>query len=252
MLQGLKEITVIHANWELADTIALELVNRETDVNEVQKVAVHIRVYAEAQPDQVGRRFFTLLETMVRDGRFLVRSGRTLDYYRDLREVCNQHLRDFRTTTTPEKGWELVGILGWAVRLMRYYNAEEGTTELASRTRHFSEGRPQRAGEKFGLQKQPEAASATPPSTSQPPKPVQQVKPVAKRAPVRVESTRESVTLVTNAKSGKARVRTAQGEEVACTGIPYYPPANAGAVCRAEVTRENGRAVKSIFKGLVS
>jgi hypothetical protein len=235
-------------NWNLADAIALELVNRETDVNEVQKVASHLRVYAESRPDQVGQRFFTLLETMVRDGRFLVRSGRTLDYYRDLRDVCTQHLSDFRTTT-PEKGWELVGILGWAARLMRYYKAEEGTTELAGRARHRSEGRSSHAGEELALPKRRQSQPTPQMPSPQPSKPAPRL--ASKPTPVRVETTRESVTLVTAGKGGKARVRTSRNEEVNCTGIPIYPPANVGEACRADVTREGGRAVKAFFKGWV-
>jgi hypothetical protein len=239
--------------WKLADTIALELVNRETDVNEVQKVAAHVRVHAEMHPEQVGQKFFTLLDTMVRDGRFLVRSGRTLDYYRDLREVCHQHLSNFRTIISAEKGWELAGILGWAARLMRYYNAEEGRKELASRERHFTEREQLQTGEKVRSPHQSQSLGLT--SSSSPPASVptlREKKPKAKPLPARVETVRETVTLLTAVKTGKARVLTTQGEEVTCTGLPAYPLALAGEVCRAEVTRENGQAMKSIFKGWLS
>lgn len=238
---------MIQANWALADEIAVELVNRETDVNEVQKVATHARVVAERSPAKVGERLFTLLGTMTRDGRYLVRSGRTLDYYRDLRDVCERSLRDYRVTTA-ERGWELVSILGWAARLMRYYNTDEGAAELITRTTIANQARgkqKEQQVESSGQQTQAQSSTASSThrsSTSAP-------KPVARPAPVRTEIVRETVTLITAAKMGKARVQTSQGEEIICTGLPSYPSPEIGEVCRADVTRENGRAVKSAFKG---
>jgi hypothetical protein len=64
-----------------------------------------------------------------------------------------------------------------------------------------------------------------------------------------VETERESVTLITPAKGGKARVRTGQGEEIPCSNLPLYPPAVPGAVFAADVTREGGHGVKAVFKG---
>src|ERR1041384_5752038 len=121
------------SDWERADAIALELLGRETDVNEVQKVATYVRVQAGRDAARVGENFFTLLERMARDGH-LVRSNQTPRYYRNLSDTCSRHLRGFRSTT-PESGWELVSILGWAARLMRYYRSPEGKTELASKQR---------------------------------------------------------------------------------------------------------------------
>jgi hypothetical protein len=236
------------SSWELAEAIALELAGRDTDVNEVQKVVTHARVQAERNPERAGSDFFTLLETMVRDGRYLVRSGRTLDYYRSLSDVCNRHLREFRKTT-PESAWELVGILGWAARLMRYYNTPEGKTELTSRQIGAARG---------GQRSDVPVASA--PSSQPKSKQVQEgskhKRPVPPLAPPkarpREETARESVTLISEVKAGKARVRTVKGEELTCTGMPSYPRATPGEVCRADVTRENRRAVKAFFKGWVS
>jgi hypothetical protein len=235
-------------SWELADELAIALVNRETDVNEVQKVATHARVVAERSPEKVGERFFSLLNTMTRDGRYLVRSGRTLDYYRDLREVCERVLRDYRVTTA-ERGWELVSILGWAARLIRYYNTDEGAKEIASRPAVGSQtqGKQIEQGQWSGQQAQ--VRSSTTSSTHQSSTSAPKLKPVARPTPVRTEIVRETVTLLTAARVGKARVQTSQGEEISCTGLPSYPSPEIGEVCRADVTRENGRAIKSAFKG---
>jgi hypothetical protein len=60
--------------WQTAETIARELIKRQCDPNEVQKAFVYLRTHKD------GQRFFHSLNALVQHGRFLVRSGRTLDY----------------------------------------------------------------------------------------------------------------------------------------------------------------------------
>ena len=96
-------------SMKTAERVAQELVRSQTDPNEVAKVAGYLRNHS-------GREFFELLNTMVTDGQQLVRSGRTLDYYREIRRVCDKYLRPYR-----DRSGEMAQILGWAVRLMRYY-----------------------------------------------------------------------------------------------------------------------------------
>jgi hypothetical protein len=62
-----------------------------------------------------------------------------------------------------------------------------------------------------------------------------------------VETTRETVTLLTDVKDSNAKVRTERGEEIPCTRLPDGI-ASAGASCRAKVTREGGQAVRAVFK----
>jgi hypothetical protein len=236
---------MMQSSWELADAVALELAGRETDVNEVQKVVTHVRVQAERDAGRVGQDFFALLETMVSDGRYLVRSGRTLDYYRDMRDVCGRHLRGFRNTT-PESGWELVGILGWAARLMRYYRSPEGKTELASKQRRVVGGEARH--DESPSDTRPQSAREEP----QPKRPASMPSLAPPKVRPREETTREVVTMVSAIKAGKALVRTKKDEEVTCTGMPSYPRVSPGEACRADVTRENGRALKAMFKGWVS
>src|SRR5205085_10307246 len=190
------------SSWELADAVALELAGRETDVNEVQKVVTHVRVQAERDAGRVGADFFALLETMVNDGRYLVRSGRTLDYYRDLRDVCSRHLRGFRTTT-PESGWELVSILGWAARLMRYYRSPEGKTELASKQRGVAHEESRREAAPPRAQTEPAREETRPKrEESRPKRPAPTPPPAPPRARPREETTREVVTPVSAVKAG--------------------------------------------------
>lgn len=100
--------------WRAADAIARELVQRECDPNEVQKAFVYLRTHKD------GERFFHFLNTLVHHGRFLVRSSRTLDYYKATLEVCQRHLGAYRSDAAT-----MQQVLGWAVRLMRFYMAQQ-------------------------------------------------------------------------------------------------------------------------------
>lgn len=100
--------------WRAADAIARELVQRDCDPNEVQKAFVYLRTHND------GERFFHFLSTLVQHGRFLVRSSRTLDYYKAMLEVCRRHLSAYRSDAAA-----MEQVLGWAVRLMRFYMAKQ-------------------------------------------------------------------------------------------------------------------------------
>jgi CspA family cold shock protein len=95
---------------QTAQAMAQAWVRRHTDPNEVAK---SLR-YLTEHPN--GRLFFHYLSTVVQEGRAVVRSGRSLDYYRQIEEVCREHLAPYQ-----EEPEEMAQILGWAVRLMRYY-----------------------------------------------------------------------------------------------------------------------------------
>lgn len=224
-------------DWQMAETIARELVNRETDVNELQKVITYVRIQTSVPGEKVGEKFFVLLQTMVRDGRFLMRSGRTLDYYRNLQSVCSNHLSDYRGATGDE-GKKLVKILGWVARLMRYYNTAAGDAELVARQNEKAITQPP-------VEHQPQTVSV--PSQTKHPKKQRQPKP--QKPPVQTEIKEATVTLTTMAINRKGRVRTEQGEEIPCAAFPAYPLGQIGEICIAEVTRENGRAVSAIFRG---
>jgi cold shock CspA family protein len=93
-----------------ADAIAQDLDKRKTDVNELAKCVGFLRDKLD------GAIFFEYLDTIIAEGRAVVRSGRTLDYYRAIRDACRQHLTPYQ-----DNPGAMAEILGWAVRLMRYY-----------------------------------------------------------------------------------------------------------------------------------
>jgi hypothetical protein len=97
----------------LGGQIAQELVKSHTDPNELAKAFTYLRTHRD------GRQFFTFLNTLVTKGGYLLRSGRTLDYYREILRVCEKFLKPYQ-----DKPDEMAQILGWAVRLMRYYAIE--------------------------------------------------------------------------------------------------------------------------------
>ncbi len=97
-------------HFQTANQIAQELVRSETDPNETAKV-MH---YLEAHQD--GEQLFTFLRTVIWDGMAVVRSARTIDYYRNIQKVCEKYLKPHQNN--PE---QMAEILGWAVRLMRYH-----------------------------------------------------------------------------------------------------------------------------------
>jgi cold shock CspA family protein len=98
---------------ETADLIARSLAAHGTDPNEVASALATLRDMNE------GSQFFRFLDTVVRDGQAVVRSGRTLDYYRHIRDVCREYLSPYQGEPK-----EMAYILGWAIRLMRYYRVE--------------------------------------------------------------------------------------------------------------------------------
>jgi len=106
---------------ELAAQIARSLVERNVDPNEVQKCVGFIINQSD------GEAFFEYLATIMRDGRSVIRSGRTHDYYRHIQAASQEYLADYKKQ--PEK---MAVLLGWAARLMRYY-AVKGAPQLPPR-----------------------------------------------------------------------------------------------------------------------
>jgi cold shock CspA family protein len=96
------------------EAVARFLDRQRTDVNELAKCVGFLR----DNPD--GALFFEYLDTVIAEGRAVVRSGRTLDYYRAIRDACRQHLTPYK-----DNPQAMANILGWAARLMRYYAVED-------------------------------------------------------------------------------------------------------------------------------
>ncbi|UUO16837.1 hypothetical protein [Dolichospermum heterosporum] len=117
---------------QLAHNLAITLVKEETDVNEVGKVIAYLRSIVN-QPD-AGKRFFNYLKTLVTHGRQIGHSGRTAGYYRSIERACNQYLQNQQTNAQT-----MLKILGWAMRLMRYYKVSPIEEILVSPVEEISE-----------------------------------------------------------------------------------------------------------------
>jgi CspA family cold shock protein len=105
---------------EVAKELAYKLSRLGTDPNEVSSaLATLCQMLNERKRKEIGPQFLHFLDTVVREGRAVVRSGRTLDYYRQILEVCRERLMPY--LDDPE---EMAYILGWTARLMRFYRIE--------------------------------------------------------------------------------------------------------------------------------
>jgi hypothetical protein len=99
---------------QLAHNLAITLVQENTDVNELGKAIAYLRSIIN-QPD-AGTRFLKYLKTLVTNGRQIGHSGRTTDYYRSMERACSRYLQNYQNNAH-----SMLKILGWAMRLMRYY-----------------------------------------------------------------------------------------------------------------------------------
>lgn len=99
---------------QIANNIAITLVQENTDVNEFGKAIAYLRSIIN-QPDP-GSRFFTYLKTLVNHGRQIGHSGKTLGYYRNIEHTCSKYLQNYQ-----KNAHSMLKIMGWAMRLMRYY-----------------------------------------------------------------------------------------------------------------------------------
>jgi len=97
-------------DFQTAQAMAQDWIKHNTDPNEVAKSLRYLRDHRNSP------QFFRYLRTVVNEGRAVVRSGRTLDYYRQIEQVCRQHLSPYQ-----DKPETMAQILGWAVRLMRFH-----------------------------------------------------------------------------------------------------------------------------------
>ena len=102
--------------WSIAHDIAFELVDRGTDPNELGKVIAFVR-QNKAESD-IKNRLMSLVQRLSNSRNALIRSRQTQRFYRNIQETFKEHLNDIEDTT------ELLLILGWSLRLMRYYRIE--------------------------------------------------------------------------------------------------------------------------------
>lgn len=101
--------------------LAADLAGAEVDVNEAQKALAYLRQHRDP------KQFFGYLRAINANGNAVIRSGRTLGYYRDLLRACERHLQGMDAA-------EMMATLGWALRLVRYYRAVPDAADLIKQT----------------------------------------------------------------------------------------------------------------------
>lgn len=125
---------------EAADAIATRLDREKTDPNEVASCVGYLRDLARDKKD--GSLFFDYLDTVIAEGRAVVRSGRTIGYYQEIRSACREYLQPYQDDPKV-----MAWILGWAARLMRYYAVEDKLGQVIRRPRRRP-SRPKTTGDR--------------------------------------------------------------------------------------------------------
>lgn len=130
-----------------AELLAADLAGAGIDPNEAQKALAYLR--SKRDP----KAFFDYLQAIVTNGQAVIRSRQTLDYYRNLQDACQRHLRGMAYE-------EMALTLGWALRLLRYYRAVPWAAEERAAERRAPRQAPRQA-----------AAAEAGTATSAPPQP---------------------------------------------------------------------------------
>ena len=101
------------AQWQAAHQIAIELA-KGTDVNEFRKAIAYLKTISDQE--NAGKRFFSYLNTLSRNGDKIGYSTKTKSYYLDILNACDNYLLDYQTNATI-----MLQVLGWSARLIKYY-----------------------------------------------------------------------------------------------------------------------------------
>jgi hypothetical protein len=119
----LETIELTESHWQSAHAVAIELVKNDTDPNELSKAISYLSAYGERE--NAGAKFFSYLTTLAKNGDRIGHSKKTIDYYKNIDATCQKHLKDYQNNVPV-----LLLILGWVVRLMRYYKDAVPMAEL--------------------------------------------------------------------------------------------------------------------------
>ena len=192
--------------WEIAHDIAFDLVDWGTDPNELGKVIAFIRRH-KGESDAKSR-LMSLVQRLANTQNALIRSRQTQRFYRNIQEACQKHLRDISDTN------EILTVLGWSLRLMRYYRVE-----------------PERAADE---QRRPQEPRQTPePRSAQ----RQQLPKAPEKPRVRVGQKVDATILKKEGSKVTVQLQTGENEELVFEG-PYYPK-KVGEKVKLRVTEVN-------------
>lgn len=101
--------------WQVADAIARQLVLEDADANELRKSIAYLRSYSDRE--DAGKKYFSYLNTLVKNGDRIGHSKRTKGYLESISQVCKKYLSDYIEDVPT-----MLQVLGWAARLMQYYD----------------------------------------------------------------------------------------------------------------------------------
>jgi len=105
--------------WEIAHAIAIDLIkNNPSDrknsiANEVSKIVAYIRTIID-KPDTITR-LNTYLALLVKEGDRIGYSNETRGYYKSIKDNFSRY---FQSNSNPQ---DILQVLGWVSRLMKYY-----------------------------------------------------------------------------------------------------------------------------------
>ena len=201
--------------WSIAHDIAFDLVDWGTDPNELGKVVAFMRRYKDE--GEAKNRLMSLIQRLANTRNALIRSRQTQRFYRNIQEACETHLHDVSDTG------EILAILGWSLRLMRYYRVE-----------------PERAVEE---QRRPQAQQQTPePRPTQTPQQLKEPEKPKIKAGDRVNAT----ILKKDGFKVTVQLQTDENEELVFER-PYYPgKIGAQIKLRVQGVNESGQVTKVI------
>lgn len=198
--------------WKIAHTLAFDLVDRGTDPNELGKVIAFVRRHQD--DTDAKSRLMLLVQRLANSRNALIRSRQTQGFYENIQEAVSEHLRDISNPA------ELLLILGWSLRLMRYYRAEPT----------------------FAVEYEFDPSPVNPPAPPTPAPPIPKPEPPKVKAGDRVNAT----VLKKDGFKVTVQLRTDAREEVTFES-PYYPGL-VGAQVKVRVQRvdKGGRITKVI------
>ena len=201
--------------WSIAHDIAFDLVDQDTDPNELGKVIAFMRRHQDK--NDAKNRLMSLVQRLANTQNALIRSRQTQRFYRNIQEACQEHLRDISGTS------EILTVLGWSLRLMRYYRVE-----------------PERAAEEQRHPQEPrQTPKQSPTQTPQPPKEPEKPK-------FKVGDRVNATVLKKAAIDVTVKLQTDKEEEIVF-GYPYYP-GKVGEQVRLKVlsVNQNGQITKVV------
>ncbi len=178
----MRPTTEIAEIFRVAQHLAADLAGAEVDPNEAQKALSYLRSKGKNEA------LFDYLKAIMNNGSVVIRSRRTLNYYRALEHACEYHLRPI---AQKESSYQtLLLTFGWSLRLLRYYRAVPWATKAEEEEKQLPT-QPDRRSSQLPQQQRAQRSPTSVPSLHQTPAPT----PAAPRQPGPPKTTRPAEEL---------------------------------------------------------